>query len=776
MKINSFEGRLIMEREQLIGGNGEDFVNKETEIITSEEEFSNPSSHIRVDTEYKGSKSKREPKGSDDLLYKVVRALGNYKVSTKIYLIPFMFVIAIAAIISYTVISMEKRRSDDIVEINISGRQRMLNQRMAKELLVSTMGYDGDYENIISIMEGTIDGLLKTGKAPDGKGGYITVPIADDPQVIEKLKEQRSSLKELKKSIDVLLETPQDDVMYADYMENLLAKIAAFHKVADDTVSEYIRHSNSHIASMVNFEITIGVVVALLGIFLGWLICNGISIPVKKILDTLQAVTHGDLSVRVNHTAKDELGKISHALDQAIDNMQNTMDEVSKVSAMVDNSPLCTILADRELRIMYLNPSAKREIGHLKEYLPFGPDDAHEKDVYCLFGEVPAISREEMTDPEKLPFNGETKIGDDYYSVSAAAVYGRNGEFIGPMVTWYKITGKKRMEIERAEQMAKERKQAKELQEKVDTICKVVSEAAQGNLTNVVEIEETGTIGQMASVLNKLLSDLRGDMASIAESANKLADASNGLNVISEDLLGGADSSSQEAQRVSSAAEQVSANMTTVVTAAEEMSASIREIANNASDAARITKEAVEMAHQTNGVVTNLGESTTEIGKVIKVINSIAEQTNLLALNATIEAARAGEAGKGFAVVANEVKELARETAVATEDIAKKVEAIQNDSSSAVEAIQGIGEVIDRINDIANAIASSVEEQTATTNEITRNVSEAAKGARDIAAGIGKISQDVVSTKGRAEDVKGSAEELSQMSSKLKELIGKFVY
>ncbi|MFA7323882.1 MAG: methyl-accepting chemotaxis protein, partial [Candidatus Nanopelagicales bacterium] len=169
-------------------------------------------------------------------------------------------------------------------------------------------------------------------------------------------------------------------------------------------------------------------------------------------------------------------------------------------------------------------------------------------------------------------------------------------------------------------------------------------------------------------------------------------------------------------------------------------------------------------------------DSSVEIGKVIKVITSIAQQTNLLALNATIEAARAGEAGKGFAVVANEVKELAKETARATEDISHKIEAIQTDTTSAVEAIGEISTVINQISDIQNTIASAVEEQTATTNEIARNVSSAASGSQDISASISTVADAAQSTRQGAEDSQRAAVELATMAAELQRLLGQFQY
>src|SRR3989338_4384995 len=195
------------------------------------------------------------------------------------------------------------------------------------------------------------------------------------------------------------------------------------------------------------------------------------------------------------------------------------------------------------------------------------------------------------------------------------------------------------------------------------------------------------------------------------------------------------------------------------------MSTSIKEIAKNVSVAAKVATSAVRVAEETNKKVTKLGESGAEIGNIIKVISSIAEQTNLLALNATIEAARAGEAGKGFAVVANEVKDLAKETAKATEDIKKKIEMIQTDTKGAVEAIGNIGEIINKISDIQSAIAAAVEEQTKTTNEISMNLAEAAKGSSEIAQNVTHVAKDTQSTSAAAADTQNAAAELSNMAS-----------
>ena len=315
---------------------------------------------------------------------------------------------------------------------------------------------------------------------------------------------------------------------------------------------------------------------------------------------------------------------------------------------------------------------------------------------------------------------------------------------------------------------------AAELQAKVDAILDVVTAAAAGDLTRVVPVTGDDTIGQMGEALQAFFSELRDSISQIRVNATSLASASDDLNGVSQTMGSAAEETATQAGVVSAAAEQVNVNVQTVASGSEEMTASIGEIAKNASDAARVAGQAVSVADTATSTVAKLGESSAEIGKVIKVITSIAQQTNLLALNATIEAARAGEAGKGFAVVANEVKELAKETAKATEDISQKIEAIQGDTRGAVEAIEEISSIIGQINDIQTSIASAVEEQTATTNEIARNVSEAARGSGEIAENITGVASAAQGTAKGAEETQRAAGELAQMATALQHLVDRF--
>ncbi|MFB9879739.1 methyl-accepting chemotaxis protein, partial [Planobispora siamensis] len=198
------------------------------------------------------------------------------------------------------------------------------------------------------------------------------------------------------------------------------------------------------------------------------------------------------------------------------------------------------------------------------------------------------------------------------------------------------------------------------------------------------------------------------------------------------------------------------------------------EISAGASDAAGVAGQAVTSAQQTTAVVGKLGTSSAEIGNILKVITSIAEQTNLLALNATIEAARAGDAGKGFAVVASEVKELAQETAKATEDIAKRIETIQSDTAAAVSAIDDISTIIGTISDYQTTIAAAVEEQTATTGEISRSVSSAAQGVHDIADTMTAVAGAAQQTTEGVATSRQASEHLAAMAAELTQLVARF--
>jgi methyl-accepting chemotaxis protein len=306
---------------------------------------------------------------------------------------------------------------------------------------------------------------------------------------------------------------------------------------------------------------------------------------------------------------------------------------------------------------------------------------------------------------------------------------------------------------------------------RVQDVCEGL---AAGDLTRNSDLTTNDEPGRMGRALDTAMERLRHTMTTIDANATALAAASQELSEGAIQMSASAEETSVQAQAVSAATEQISRSVDTVSAGGEEMSAAIREISLNATEAARVASDAVALTSATSATMNQLGESSAEIGDVIKTITAIAAQTNLLALNATIEAARAGELGKGFAVVASEVKDLAQETARATEDISRRVESIQSGTGGAVTAIEEITQVIARISDFQTTIASAVEEQTATTNEMNRSVGEAATGTGEISQNITGVAEAAQLTSEGVARAQQSSSDLSRMAHELSDLVSGF--
>ncbi len=391
--------------------------------------------------------------------------------------------------------------------------------------------------------------------------------------------------------------------------------------------------------------------------------------------------------------------------------------ENSRILSMMENSPTNVIYADTNGIIQYMNPSSVNTLKKLEPYIPIKAERTVGQSI-DIFHKNPEHQRRMLADSRNLPHRALIQLGPEFIDLLVSGIYDHQKNRLGTMATWEIVTEKVAIQ-----------KREKEISDNVRTLL--------------------GQVGALTS-------------------------ASEQLTSLSQQMAGNAEETSAQANIVSAAAEEISTTVQRLTIGTDEMNISIKEIAKGASDAAKVATSAVKVAEKTTSRVAKLGESSTEIGKVIKVITSIAQQTNLLALNATIEAARAGEAGKGFAVVANEVKELAKETAKATEDISQKIEAIQADTKGAVEAINQISLIINQINDLQNTIATAVEEQTATTKEIGRNISEAAKGTAEIAQNITGVAQAASSTTVRASETQRAVAKISWFAAELQKLVEQF--
>lgn len=384
--------------------------------------------------------------------------------------------------------------------------------------------------------------------------------------------------------------------------------------------------------------------------------------------------------------------------------------QMAQVKGLVDNSPNPTMLCDKDFVIRYANPIALKTLGRIEQYLPVKANQVVGSSV-DIFHKAPERQRKLLADPRNLPHNARIKVGPEILDLKVYALYDPNGAYTGPALSWDIITERAQMEDREKETMMQ-------------------VESASGRLNEA--------------------------SASLSEVANLLAS--------------GATQTSAQATRVAGAATQIKANVSSVAGAAEEMSSTVREIAGNAAESAKTARQARDLASGANETVQVLSTGSAAIGKVTKVISTIAQQTNLLALNATIEAARAGEAGKGFAVVANEVKELAKETARATEEISQQIEMIQAATGKSVHAIGDVVKVIEQIDGFATSIAASVEEQAATVRDIARNANEVSQGVASVVENIDGVAQAAKESERYAAQTQSSANgvtELAQVLGKL---------
>jgi methyl-accepting chemotaxis protein len=493
----------------------------------------------------------------------------------------------------------------------------------------------------------------------------------------------------------------------------------------------------------------------------------------KVLLNAMEAVRNGNLAFHLNDDTEGLFGEISTSYNAMIQTLTSFAGEVTRVAREVGTEGTLGGQAEVEgvsgtwkdltdnVNLMASNLTSQvRNIAEVATAVAQG--DLSQKITVEVKGEILELKNTLNTMVDQLNgFAGEvTRVARE---VGTEGTLGGQAEVEGVSGTWKELTDNVNL-------------MASNLTSQVRNIAEVTGAVADGDLTKKITVEAHGEIAELKTTINKMGDDLTDKMRNIAEATAALTSFADELDQVSSEMTKEASNTSTQATESSAAAEQVDRNVQMVATSTEELNASIKEVARNTNEAASVGSKAVDTTEKTNTTIAKLGQSSTEIGNVIKVITSIAEQTNLLALNATIEAARAGEAGKGFAVVANEVKELAKETAKATEDISSKIEAIQTDTKGSVNAIGEISNIINQINEIQNNIAGAVEEQSVTTNEIGRSAGEAAKGTSAIVDNISHVAEAAERTTKGASTAQKAAAELSGVSEQLQDLVNQFSF
>jgi methyl-accepting chemotaxis protein len=455
----------------------------------------------------------------------------------------------------------------------------------------------------------------------------------------------------------------------------------------------------------------IGLVVALIMAASGWLTSRAIGAPLARLSDAVRRIASGDAEAPVPDRGRRD--EIGQ-IAEALEALRGGVRQAFAQQQMLAQMNVGVMMADPKdgFRISYVNPELLRVMEKAAGSLPVAPDALVGQGVGAIHPEA-ALQPALLGDPSRLPHRARIRLGGEAMDLQVSAITAQDGSYAGPMLLWTNVTAQARM--------------ADDFEREVGGVVEAVASAA----------------GQMQQAAHE--------------------------------LSGAADTSGREAEAVAEASGRAGADVQAVAASAEELAASVAEITRQVAEGAAVARSAAEAARATDGTVQGLAQAASRIGDVVRLISSIAGQTNLLALNATIEAARAGEAGKGFAVVASEVKNLAAQTAKATEEIAAQIGGIQGSTEEAVQALHSITGTVERMNEVTTAIAAAVEEQGAATREIARSAALVAEGTGTVTRRIEDVRQASGETGRSASQMLGASGELAEQASALREKAGGFL-
>lgn len=593
-----------------------------------------------------------------------------------------------------------------------------------------------------------------------------------------------------------------------------LQGLTALDTHIEEMRSESSAHLNADIDALTTMTITGVVVTALLMIATSIMltlvfrrILNQIGGEPTDIVATADRIAAGDLTEGADAQKQATgivaaLNTMEKELLEKIESERATAAINERLKQALENASNSVMVADTNNEIVFVNKALVDLLSSVEQDIQRDLPGFNTKNLIGanmdLFHEKPAEQRGLIS---ALTSNHRSIIefGDKTLSLSINPVINDTGECLGTIVEWFDRTAelKNEAEVQSLVEAAVsgdlgQRIQAhgkseffSKLSDGMNTLMQVNEQAigdmqrvlggiARGDLTERVQRDYKGAYNQLKQDANATVDQLTQIIGNVKNSAAVIAEASEQMLSTNLSLNATAQSGAEQASTASTTAQRVMGYVDSVTGAVIDLETSVSEIGQNVSEAVGVASNAVELAQNTNSRVRQLTVSSSDIGNVIKFINSIADQTNLLALNATIEAARAGEAGKGFAVVANEVKDLAKGTAKATEEIAHKVQTIQSDSDSAAQAIGEISEIIETISNYQNTISSAVSNQREATRRIGDNTSDAAKGNEDISRISEIVMQGTESTLSAVGQVQASAEELSKMASELNDLVARF--
>ncbi|MBT3904515.1 MAG: methyl-accepting chemotaxis protein [Rhodospirillaceae bacterium] len=492
---------------------------------------------------------------------------------------------------------------------------------------------------------------------------------------------------------------------------NLLASDAEWMMKKFTREEHHIRDETEHSIKFAETEI---VIIGIVGVVVGLLLAFGTGTTIAGPIASITRNIKGLASgdIRIKIEVQDRGDEIGD-MGKALVELRETSIEAFTKGQMIDTMPMNVMLCDLDtFNVTYANEASKETLRTIEHLLPVKTDDLIGTCI-DIFHKNPAYQRNMLSTDEHLPHRAQINVGTETLDLRVSAVYDNAGDYYGPMLTWNVVT-------------------------------------KQIELINSFE----SNVGSVAN--------------SVSDAASHMQTTSKTMGVVSQEA-------STRSATVAEASEEAATNIQSVAVATEELTSSIQEISRQVSHASGISQGAVSDSNTAKETVEDLVKAAQAIGEVVALITDIAEQTNLLALNATIEAARAGDAGKGFAVVASEVKNLANQTAKATDDIKVQIDEVQARTGDAASAIGSIGTTIKEIEEVTTAIAAAVEEQNAATQEIVRTVEEVSKGTQEVSENISQLSVVAGQAQEASDGVSSTSSELGQNSAMLNQAVEDFL-